>query len=223
MTDLLVLRPEPGASRTMARAALLGLTARICPLFRIEPRDWSPPPASDFDALLVTSAQTVRMAGAALARYRGLPAYGVGAATAAALREAGFGQVIAGDADGAAIARRIAADGRRAVLHLAGMDGAPFDAGPLALHRVALYAAVEAAGRAELAAALMPGAVLLVHSPRAGARLAALVDPADRGALHLVAISPAAQAACGAGWASAQAAAAPNDDAMLALAAMLCK
>ncbi|MDX3901276.1 MAG: uroporphyrinogen-III synthase [Sphingobium sp.] len=223
MTDLLVLRPEPGASRTMARAALLGLAARACPLFRIEPLDWSPPPASEFDALLVTSAQAVRMGGAALARYHNLPAYGVGAATAAALREAGFAKAIAGEADGAAIARRIAEDGHRAVLHLAGADVAPFDAGPLALSRVALYAAVEAADRPELAAALAPGAVLLVHSRRAAARLATLVDPADRGALHLIAISPAAMAASGAGWASLQAAAAPNDDAMLALAAMLCK
>lgn len=223
MTGLLVLRPEPGASRTMARAAMLGLTARACPLFRIEPLDWSPPPASEFDALLVTSAQAVRLGGAALARYHGLPAYGVGAATAGALREAGFARVIAGEADGAAIARRIAADGYRAALHLAGANVASFDTGSLALCRVSLYAAVEAAGPAELAAALAPGMILLIHSPRAGARLAALVDPADRGALHLVAISPVAVIACGAGWASARAAAAPNDDAMLALAAMLCK
>lgn len=223
MSRLIVLRPEPGASSTMAKAAALGIAATACPLFRIEPADWTPPPAADFDALLVTSAQAVRTGGADLARYRGLPCYAVGTATAQALRGAGFDNVTAGDSDGAAIAARIAADGHRAVLHLTGADVAAFDPGPLRIRREALYAAVEAADRAALAAVLEPGAVLMVHSPRAGVRLNALVDDVARGALHIVAISPAALAMCGNGWASAQTADAPNDAAMLALAALLCE
>lgn len=220
---MLVLRPEPGSSRTLAKAAALGLCARACPLFRVEPLDWSPPPATDFDALLVTSAQAVSMGGCGVASYRQLPVYAVGAATAHALRMAGFRSVIVGKSDGAAIAARIAADGHRAVLHLGGADVAAFDPGPLSITRIALYAAIDGAGRAELAAAIAPGMTLLVHSPRAGARLATLVDEPARAALRLVAISPAALAACGPGWASARAAADPTDEAMLALAAMLCK
>lgn len=218
-----MLRPEPGATRTLAGAAALGLQARACPLFRIAPIDWTPPPAAGFDALLVTSAQAARIGGAGLEGYRGLPAYAVGAATAQALGAAGFPSVIAGAGDGGEIAARLATDGHRAVLHLAGADAAPFDPGPLSITRIAIYAAMEAAGRAELAALLMPDTLLLVHSPRAGARLATLVDQAARAALHLVAISPAALAACGPGWASARAAPDPTDEAMLALAAMLCK
>lgn len=223
MNRLIVLRPEPGASSTMARAAALGISATACPLFRFVPIDWTPPPAVDFDALLVTSAQAVRSGAAHLARYHGLPTYAVGKATARALGMAGFTNVTAGDTDGAAIAARIAADGHCAVLHLAGADVAPFDPGPLLIHREALYAAVEAADRPALAAQLEPGAILMVHSPRAGRRLAALVDRTARETLHIICISPAALATCGEGWASMRAADAPDDAAMLALAALLCE
>lgn len=223
MSRLIVLRPEPGASSTMAKAAALGIAATACPLFRIEPIGWTPPPAADFDALLVTSAQAMRTGGAELGRYRNLPSYAVGTATAQAMDIAGFRDVTVGDTDGAAIAARIVADGHRTVLHLAGADVAPFDPGPLLIRREALYAAVEAADRETLAAVLEPGAVLMVHSPRAGGRLNALVEEAARRALHIVAISPMALAMCGDGWASARAADAPNDAAMLALATLLCE
>jgi uroporphyrinogen-III synthase len=222
MSRLLVLRPEPGGSRTLARAAALGLDAVACPLFRIEALDWTPPPAEHFDALLVTSVQTVRIGGG-LPPYRDLPSYAVGQATGDALRLAGFGDVTVGDSDGAAIAARIARDGHREILHPAGADVAPFDTGPLTITRIAIYRSVEMADQATLAAFLTPGMTILVHSPRAGRRLAALVNVAMRGALHIIAISPAALADCGAGWASAQAADRPTDTAMLALAALLCE
>lgn len=223
MSRLIVLRPEPGASSTMAKAAAMGMAATACPLFRFEPIDWTPPSAVDFDALMVTSAQTVRAGGVRLSGYRGLPAYAVGKATAQALGLAGFTNVITGNADGAAIATRIAADGHRAVLHLAGGDVAPFDPGPLRIHRETLYKAVEAADGGALAAKLKPGAILMVHSPRAGGRLATLLDMDARRALHIIAISSSALAACGDGWATGQAADLPNDAAMLALAALLCE
>lgn len=223
MSQLIVLRPEPGASSTMAKAAALGIAATACPLFRIEPIGWTPPPAADFDALLVTSAQTVRTGGADLARYHRLPSYAVGTATAQALSMAGFNSITVGNTDGAAIAARIVADGHRTILHLTGANVAAFDPGPLLIRREALYTAVETADRDMLAAVVEPGAVLMIHSPRAGGRLNALVDEATRRALHIVAISSAALATCGDGWASVQAADAPNDAAMLALAALLCE
>ena len=60
----------------------MGLAVRLCPLFAAEALAWTPPPAGDFYALLVTSAQTVRFGGATLQAYRTLPTYAVGAATA---------------------------------------------------------------------------------------------------------------------------------------------
>jgi uroporphyrinogen-III synthase len=74
-----------------------------------------------------------------------------------------------------------------------------------------------------LIAAAAPGTILLVHSPRAGERLAAHLPADRRASLHVVAISANALAACGEGWASGQAPAAPTDDEMLALARRLCE
>ena len=66
--------------------------------------------------------------------------------------------------------------------------------------------------------------VVAVHSPRAGVRLAELADQAgiDHATIRIAAISPAAATAVGDGWASREAAAAPNEAALLALAARLC-
>jgi len=216
---LIILRPAPGAGRTADKAMAMGLAVRLCPLFAAEALAWTPPSAGDFDALLVTSAQTVRFGGAALQAYRALPTYAVGAATAEALQEAGFADPVAGDGDASAIAARIAADGHRAVLHLSGEAVAPMDAEPLQVTRLPVYRMKPLpCDPPELS-----GGVLLVHSPAAGARLAEIVRENQRAMSDVVAISPAALAACGSGWASAQAADAPNDAAVLALARRLCE
>ncbi len=201
----------------------MGLDVRLHPLFAPEAIAWSPPPAQHFDALLLTSANGARCAGPALARYRGLPAYAVGAASAQALASEGFGDVIAGKGDGSAIAARMAQDGRRHALHLAGATVAPIDSGALTITRIPVYRMVALPADPALPAAATPGSVMLVHSARAGEQLAAQLPSPRRATLHLIAISPAALSACGAGWASASAPAHPQDDEMLALARALCE
>ncbi|AEG49989.1 Uroporphyrinogen III synthase HEM4 [Sphingobium chlorophenolicum L-1] len=222
MRPLVILRPEPGAGKTAERAAELGLKARIIPLFVPRAVEWDAPAPDRFDALLLTSANAARLAGERLADYRTLPAYAVGRATANAMQEAGFAQVIAGDGDGTAIARRIAADGHGHVLHLAGRTVAPVDGGALRIDRIVVYEMLRTRDD-RLAERLEPDSVLLVHSPRAGEVLAQLVGPRQRASLHLIAISPAALAACGSGWASAQTPDKPDDERMLALALRLCE
>ncbi|MEO5641503.1 MAG: uroporphyrinogen-III synthase, partial [Sphingomicrobium sp.] len=64
------------------------------------------------------------------------------------------------------------------------------------------------------------GAVVAVHSRRAGERLAELAT--DRGGTAVVAISAEAAAGVGAGWKRVAVAARPSDAALLALAAALC-
>jgi uroporphyrinogen-III synthase len=219
---VIILRPEPGASESAARAKRLGLMPRLCPLFEARAIEWDAPPAEEFDALLMTSAQAVRLGGPQLANFRDLPAYAVGSATARAMADAGFQKIVSGDQDGSAIAARIAADGHRRLLHLGGTTVAPFEAGPLSIRRVAVYSIGEKADAA-LEPLLERGAVLLVHSPRAGNRLAALVGPQRRSELHIVAISAAALASCGPGWSSGEAPDQPDDERMLALAARLCE
>ncbi|MEC3912688.1 uroporphyrinogen-III synthase [Sphingobium sp. CR2-8] len=223
MTRILILRPEPAAGRTAEKAAALGLEVRRHPLFAPQPVDWSPPTPDRFDALLLTSANGVRLAGPDLERYRALPAYAVGQATARVLEAAGFSTVIAGTSDGSEIAARIAADGHRRVLHLAGTTVAPMETGAVDVMRIAVYSMATLPPDPALIADATPGTVLLVHSPRAGERLAERIEATDRAALYIVAISPSALAACGVGWASGQAAALPDDDEMLALAARLCE
>ena len=222
MTPVIILRPEPGAGETAARAERLGLAVCLCPLFEARAVSWDAPAAAQFDVLLLTSAQAARLAGPQLAAYRRLPAYAVGGATARALAAQGFEQVVSGDQDGNAIAARIAADGHRRVLHLGGRTVAPIAKGPLSIQRMVIYEMVGRAN-ADLSKWLQPGAVLMIHSPRAGQKVADLVPLNQRDQIHIVAISPAALSACGDGWASALAPDRPDDDRMLALAARLCE
>ncbi|MFD2429378.1 hypothetical protein ACFSUK_17095 [Sphingobium scionense] len=104
------------------------------------------------------------------------------------------------------------------MLHLSGEAVAPMDAEPLQVTRLPVYRMKPLpCDPPELS-----GGVLLVHSlpPVPGwprfSRKSARDDRYRRD-------KPAALAACGSGWASAQAADAPNDAAVLALARRLCE
>ncbi|HEX8374478.1 MAG TPA: uroporphyrinogen-III synthase, partial [Geminicoccaceae bacterium] len=131
MTLVLVLRPEPGAGETAARARALGLDPVVAPLFRIEKVAWEAPAEESFDALLLTSANAARCAGAAPRK----PCYAVGEATAEAARSAGFDVVDAGHSDGAAAVERMARAGIRRALHLCGRDHIPLHHPALTLER----------------------------------------------------------------------------------------
>lgn len=213
MRKLLLLRPEPGLSASAERARALGLQVIACPLFRVEPVPWRAPNAEDYDALLLTSANAVRHGGPELERLRAISAHAVGAATAAAAREAGFRVGTVGDGDVLGLLDRLAPDLR--LLHLAGEDHrAPDD--PRIDRRIVYRSAA-------IAEPLLPpleGLVAAVHSPRAGQRLGELA--ANRGSTAIAAISAAAAEACGSGWERVETAAEPNDNSLLALAASLC-
>lgn len=219
---VVILRPQPGADATAARARDLGLSPVLCPLFAIEPLPWMPPEPAAFDALLLTSANAVRHAGPMLAAYLGLPVFAVGEATARAAKEEGFAIVHAAGPDAQAAARTIARAGHRAALHLRGEDARPFAPGDLAITAIVTYRAAPRGDEAGLAAALRPGSVALVHSPRAGARLAELVSTESRQDIALVAISPTALEGCGSGWMEKHAAAVPEDAVMLVMALQIC-
>lgn len=223
---VLVCRPEPGATATAGAARALGLAPVTAPLFRIEPLAWEPPAPEGFDALVMTSANAARNAGPALGRYHALPGFAVGEATAAAMRRAGLRDIVAGDRDAEALTTLLAGGSFRRLLHLCGEHHRAPVRADLAVLSVPVYRAVAAptlppAAREALAA----GAAVLLHSPRAAALFARLADAAGlaRARIRLVAISPAAAAAAGPGWASVEAAPAPADGAMLAIAGKLCE
>jgi len=215
MRRVLVLRPDPGASATVERARQRGLDAFAVPLFEIEPVAWQALDPSGFDALLLTSANAARYGGEGLAQLRHLPVHAVGSATADAARDAGFTLARVGEGGVDALLRSLNPELK--LLQLCGEyriapAGALQEITPVVVYRSAEKAAPDLSG--------IEGCVALIHSPRAGRRLAELVG--ERGTIAIAAISPAAAAAVGEGWASVQAAEAPNDDALLALAERLC-
>lgn len=207
---VLIIRPEPGNAATAAAVRAMGLEPVAVPLFEIAPLSWDAPDPDRFTAIAMTSANAARHGGAALERYRHLPVFAVGEATAIAARAAGFASIgMAGDAE--ALGKTLS--GR--ILHLAGADYRPISTDAQLTVR-SVYAAMPIDPVRPLDAD-----IALVHSARAGERLAALVH--DRRALKIVAISRRAAQACGAGWHQVSVAFTPHDDAMLECLARLCE
>ena len=214
---VVVLRPEPGNTRTATALRARGLEARQVPLFAVVPVYWTPPNPTGFDGLLLTSANAVRHGGAALDLFRRLPVVAVGAATAAGASEAGFAVAVTGGEDARAVVAEARDRGFARLLHLAGRERAPTQDG---VEAVTVYASEAVPVPADVARSF-EDALVLVHSARAATRLAELVDGAgaDRSRIALVAISRAVGDAAGTGWASIAIAPEPSDSAVVAMAA----
>ncbi len=214
---VVVLRPEPGNTRTADALRARGLEVRQVPLFAVVPVYWTPPNPTGFDGLLLTSANAVRHGGAGLDLFRRLPVVAVGTATAAAASEAGFAVAVTGDEDARAVVAEARDRGFARLLHLAGRERAPTEDG---VEAVTVYASEAVPIPADVARSF-EDALVLVHSARAAARLAELVDGAgaDRSRIALVAISRAVGDAAGTGWASIAIAPEPSDSAVVAMAA----
>lgn len=215
MKPLVLIRPEPGLSASADRARALGLEVIRWPLFRIEPVAWQVPDMDSHDAILLTSANAVRMAGSGLSQLLPLPVYAVGEATAAAARRTGLSVVEVGDGGVDGLLASIPENVR--LLHLTGADRiAP--SVPRNIRDIIVYrsVAIDHAPPKDVA-----GSVIAVHSPRAGQALAGRIDIRDT--IAIAAISEAAGKACGSGWAGIAVAAAPSDEHLLPLAATLCQ
>lgn len=224
---LLILRPEPGASMTAKRAFDQGWRPIVSPIFRIEPIAWGSPPASDYDALFVTSANAVRQAGKAVTPYAVMPAYAVGDATARALKAAGFTDIRTGRGDAAMMLEAAAENGVARALHLAGEDYRDVGHDAIAIDRRIVYrsAAIDSFGEKALTALREGGGAVLLHSGRAAEHFGRLCDEAKIARRHvrIAALAPAVLAAAGPGWRAAIAADKPDDAALLAAAARLCQ
>lgn len=219
MRRLFILRPEPGASASAERAKAMGVVSVAMPLFEIAPVEWDPPEAASFDALLLTSANALRCAGEKLRSLRGLPAYAVGEATAAAARHAGFDIAGSGDAGIERLLGSIESD--LELLHLCGEHRRSIEQAPQRITSLVVYRAEPLADPDGLQA--LHGQVAAVHSPRAAQRLGELVEQSRRRDVRIAGISEAAIAAAGDGWERAQAASSPTDEALLEVARRLCE
>lgn len=220
MSRILILRPQPGADATARKVKEAGFEPLLLPLFAVEKLAWSPPDPARFDSLMLTSANAARMAGPGLSLYANLPLYCVGAATARAAELAGLTISRIAGPDGAALVHAMVEAGRLRALHLAGRDTRALPPSAMQIERIAVYDSVEQ--DADLAGLVQDGAIIFVHSPRAGRSLARRIHPDQRRQLHIIAISENARTACGTGWQSSAAAAEPDDSAMLALAQEIC-
>jgi len=221
MRPLVILRPEPGASVTANAARLLGLEPILIPLFRIEPIVWTASDPSNFDGLLVTSANTVRAGGPKLRKYLGLPVHAVGETTAAAAEEEGFRVEAVGSGGIDALLASLPPNLR--LLHLCGMDRREPRGHARAISAVPVYRSTQLPLPENFRA--VEESVVVVHSPRAGARLAELAQEFDlaRDTAAIAAISAEAATAAGDAWEHVEAADEPNERALLALAARLCQ
>jgi uroporphyrinogen-III synthase len=214
---ILILRPQPGADETAARARALGLDLVVAPLFSVRPLAWTPPDPGAFDAVMLTSASAARQASDGLAPFKDLPCYAVGEATAAAAEEAGFTDIRVGPDDGKALLLMMAEDEVRAAFHACGEDHLAIGHPDVGIVRVPVYAAEAADG-------LPAGAedmLALLHSPRAATLFAGLAG--DKSRIHIAAISAKTARAAGEGWASVSVSPRPRDQALLELAAELCQ
>ena len=215
---LVVVRPEPAASETVARARDLGIAAQALPLFAVEAVQWEAPPTETYDALLLTSANALRHGGTSLLRLAQLPVLAVGTATAHAAQASGFTVERTG-AGGVADLLAEAPPSHR-LLYLTGHHRVEL-AARQSIDTIVVY---ENRAVTPHDLSLLTGSVIALHSPRAARHVESLVATTglDRASIALVALSPAVAVAAGFGWRGVSAAAAPTDDALLALAAELC-
>lgn len=124
MKQVLITRPEPGASQTAARLSALGFFPIVAPVLAIEPVPGRIRLPAGLAATVLTSGNAV--AGVPSACHA-LPAFAVGAATAAKARAAGFASVVDADADASVlpdlVARTIGAGGQTLFLPTAAGQG----------------------------------------------------------------------------------------------------
>ncbi len=209
---LLVVRPEPGNARTLARLRAAGGDARAWPLFAAAPVAWEVPEATGYDALLITSANAVRHAGAGLAALAHLPVIAVGDESAGVARDAGLDVAVVGHGGVARALASARAAGLTRPLHLAGREHVASG------HPVAIvYASADLDTDTGDFRAAAAGRIVLLHSVRAAQRVAALVADTRQG-VEIAALSPAICEAAGPGWAFAAAADVPTDAALCRLA-----
>lgn len=220
---LLIIRPEPGNSSTAARAKAFELDTRCMPLFAVRPIAWVPPDPDPYVGVLFTSSNAVRTAGPELASYAHLPAFAVGGTTARLARDAGFTSVVEGESDVARLIGKIATLGLHRLLHFCGTDVRTFDPFGIVIDRCIVYASDAIDPPEEFGTLLAENPVIMVHSPRAAAHLAELVQPAARSHIALAVISKNAAEAAGQGWEKVAIASEPRDEALLEEAARLCR
>ncbi|MDP3908432.1 uroporphyrinogen-III synthase [Novosphingobium sp.] len=225
MVPLVVIRPQPGCNATVAAAAAAGLDVRSHPLFTIVPCSWQAPDPARFSALLAGSANVFRHGGRGLAALRHLPVYAVGETTAAAARAAGFTVAAVGSGGLQGVIDTQVPAGAH-LLRLAGDERVALHLTPgLLMEERVVYASQPVPLPADLADLLRAPAIIAAHSADAVRHLTAqcVSHGIRRAPLRIAALGQRIAAAAGDGWGEVAVAAAPSDQALLALARQMCQ
>lgn len=224
---VLVVRPEPGLSATVAAANAMRLNAIGYPLFEISPVAWKIPDPENIDALLIGSANAIRYGfpegGEARRLLSGKPVYAVGQTTAQTARDAGFTVAVAGSGGLQNVLDAVPAGQR--LLRIAGADHVALNVPEgITMSTVIAYSSAPR----ELPEPLRPlqdlGLTVLLHSAAAAEQF---VRESRRLALNreritLAVIGPRVASAAGAGWRAIHVSPQPNDDALLEMTRDLC-
>jgi uroporphyrinogen-III synthase len=223
---LIIIRPEPGCSASLALArGMHGMDVHGFPLFEVSPRSWEAVAPDRYDALLIGSAMAFRYGGRGLAALKGLPVYAVGETTAAAAREAGFAIASNGSGPLQAMLGELAPAHKR-LLRLAGEDRVTLTLPKgVTIEERVVYAAHPREMPPELVALLRQPAIVAVHSAEAARHLSAqcVRHGIRRATLRLAALSPRIVAAAGDGWGEVATVPFPEDKPLLALARQMCQ
>ena len=109
---IIIIRPEPDASRDVAWLKRYQVPAIAVPVMQAEKRLFAVSDISVSQAVIFTSRHAVAAVAdsPAIGRLRALPAYSVGRSTSAAARQAGFTEVITGHGGGGGLVPLLVAD-----------------------------------------------------------------------------------------------------------------
>ncbi len=226
MKPLIFIRPQPSSDASVEAAKALGLDAHAFPMFTIRPLSWEAPDRDSFDALLLSSVNTLRYGGAALSSYTGMPAYAVGAKTAQAAREAGF-EVVASGTGGLQNVLTLLDPAHTRLLRLTGAARVQVDLpeGVTLTERV-VYSSDPLPMPDTLAELLgHESCVVALHSAEAAHHFRSECERLglNLSNIALVTIGPRVAMAANGGWLDIRTADRPDDDALLALARVICE
>ena len=220
MSKIVAIRPEPGLASTKALGQSIGLHIQGKPLSTVIPCGWHLPALSNFDALLVGSANVFRHGGAKLSRLKHLPVVAVGKTTSEAAEQLGFDVTYVGQ-DG--LQNLITGIGLRYrnYLRLSGENHISLS-GPeeVKLTTLVVYKLKTNAIEEDMAAQISDGAIVLLHSANAAKHFESECHRLDisRTNISLCALGPRILEPVGTGWKSLNVAPRPTDLDLLSLA-----
>ncbi len=222
--SVIAIRPQPGLATTVEIARSLDLKISAFPLSEVHPVAWEAPLASDFDALLVGSANVFRHGGQALAALRSLPVVAVGKMTADAARDAGFEVAHTGQGGLQGVLDTWPGKPTR-FLRLTGDEHIALNppAG-CTIRNYVIYRLQYHDFSPELGSLLRRPALVLLHSAAAARHFASQCDrhAIARANIALAALGPRILEPVGDGWAVQRACARPDERALLAMAKDMC-